>query len=212
MTEPDFTNEQLCLFGKIESELRRESALAYIAGEYKNKTQAYLSACEKLDKKPSKNPDVSAAEILNYPSVVDFINSVKANAANAAQVDAYYVLRRLKQIDELDVIDIVSDDMSEFKPLKEWPKEWRTSISGIDIQSIVSGGDEPIEKVIKKIKWPDKVKNLEMIGKHVNVGAWEKEQSTTNVVHNIMPVPVADSAEDWEKAAQAQQEKALSHE
>ena len=31
------------------------------------------------------------------------------------------------------------------------------------------------------------------------------------ITTNIMPVPVCDSAEEWEKAAQAHQEKALSH-
>mgnify|MGYP003622530809 FL=1 len=29
---------------------------------------------------------------------------------------------------------------------------------------------------LKKIKWPDKVKNLELIGKHVNVQAWREKQ------------------------------------
>lgn len=205
------TKEQENIFSKIESELRRESALAYIAGGYENKTRAYLDACKKLNKKPSKNPDVSAAEILNYPSVTAFINSVKVEAASVVQVNAEYVLKRLKEIDELDVIDILNDDMDGFRPLKEWPKSWRTSISGVDIQHVLTGGDEPIEKIIKKIKWPDKVKNLEMIGKHVNVRAWEKEQIQEVTVHNIMPVPQADSVDDWEAAAQKQQEKILSH-
>jgi len=54
-------------------------------------------------------------------------------------------------------------------------------------------------------------KSLEIIGKHVKVRAFEKEKETTIVTNNIMPVPVCDSVEEWEKAAQAHQEKALSH-
>ena len=165
------------LLSNIESELRRESALAYIKNGYSNKTQAYIDACETLGKKPSKNPDVSAAEILNYPSVTKFINSFKADVAERAKTDAEYVLRRLREIDDLDVIDILNDELDGFKRLSEWPKSWRTSISGLDIQTVITGGDEPIEKLVRKIKWPDKTKNLELIGRHVDVKAWDGESS-----------------------------------
>lgn len=176
------TLKQSELLSKIESELRRESALAYIENGYSNKTQAYIKACEKLNKKPSKNPDVSAAEILNYPSVTDFISSFKVSVAEAAKTDAEYVLRRLREIDELDVIDILNDDLSGFRPLSEWPKSWRISISGIDIQTILvaDGSEEPLEKLVRKIKWPDKTKNLELIGRHVDVKAWDGESSQDN--------------------------------
>lgn len=175
-----FTKEQKELLGKLESELRRETALQYIKNGYSNKKQAYLSACKVLGKKPSKNPDVSCIEILGYPSVLAFLNSVKSEVAESVQIDASYVLNRLKQIDELDIIDIVEDDLKGFKPISEWPKAWRTSISGIDISQMIANGDQPIETLVKKIKWPDKVKNLELIGKHVDIKAWDKEQEKTD--------------------------------
>lgn len=108
------------------------------------------------------------------------IQSLKQKRQESVSVDSEYVLRRLKEIDELDIIDIMADDLSEFRPLKEWPKSWRTSISGLDLQSIMSGGEEPIETLVKKIKWPDKTKNLELIGKHVNVKAWEEKQESSS--------------------------------
>lgn len=176
------TQLQRELLSKIESELRRESALAYIKNGYSNKTQAYLEACKTLGKNPSKNPDVSAAEILNYPSVTNFINSFKADVAERAKTDAEYVLRRLREIDELDIIDIMRDDLSDFKPLSEWPKSWRISISGLDLQTISSRSDgDDIESIVKKIKWPDKTKNLELIGRHVDVGAWNGESSSNEL-------------------------------
>lgn len=127
------------------------------------------------------------------------------------QIDSEFVLRRLKEIDELDVIDIIKDDMSGFKLLSEWPKAWRTSISSIDMKRMITsiGENEELETIIEKIKWPDKVKNLEMIGRHVSVKAWDKEESTINNTQNIMPVPTADNIEAWEVAAQAQQDKIL---
>ena len=44
--------------------------------------------------------------------------------------------------------------------------------------------------LLKKIKWPGKVKNLELIGKHITVQVF-KDQVEQKVVaaHNIMPIP-----------------------
>lgn len=39
---------------------------------------------------------------------------------------------------------------------------------------------EDVEHILKKVKWPDKVKNLELIGKHVDVNAF-KERLDVNV-------------------------------
>lgn len=203
----DLTQHQKELLAGLGSELRRQVAISYIKNGYQNKKQSYLDACKIMGKKPSNSPETSGTEILSYPDVIGFLNSVKEVSSKEAQVDAIYVLRRLKEIDELDIIDIMLDDLSAFKPLSEWPKSWRTSISGLDLHSIMSGGDEPIETLVKKIKWPDKTKNLELIGKHVNVKAWEKEQLTANVTNNIMPVPTADSVEDWEAMAAKNQDE-----
>ena len=168
------TAKQETLLSRITTPLRVETALEYIKGGYQNGTQSYLKACKKLNRKPAKVPDASASEILNFPEVAAFIDSVKCQAAETVNIDAAYVLGRLKEIDQLDIIDIVKDDLSGFLPLSEWPKAWRTSISALDMKRMVShGDDEPLDTVVEKIKWPDKTKNLELIGKHISVKAFE---------------------------------------
>ncbi|RDT35827.1 terminase small subunit [Citrobacter freundii] len=90
------------------------------------------------------------------------------------RVSADYVLLRLVEIDQMDVIDILNDD-GTMKPIREWPKIWRTTLSGFDLSSTIMNMDETsIETILKKIKWPDKVKNLELIGKHVDVNAFRE--------------------------------------
>lgn len=90
------------------------------------------------------------------------------------RVSADYVLLRLVEIDQMDVIDILNDD-GTLKPVREWPKIWRTTLSGFDLSSTIMNMDETsIETILKKIKWPDKVKNLELIGKHVDVNAFRE--------------------------------------
>lgn len=94
------------------------------------------------------------------------------------EINADYVLKRLVEIDQLDVLDILKDDMS-FKPLSEWPKGWRQYLVGFDIAEMFegSGDDRSMVGLMKKIKWPDKVKNLELLGKHVNVNAFRDQVS-----------------------------------
>ena len=118
-----------------------------------------------------------ASQLLSKLDIQELLISLKNNRNESVKLDAEYVLRRLKEIDELDIIDILNDEMDGFRSLSEWPKSWRTSISGIDIQTVMSGGDESIESLVKKIKWPDKTKNLELIGRHVDVKAWDGESS-----------------------------------
>ncbi|EFH4145174.1 terminase small subunit [Escherichia coli] len=108
------------------------------------------------------------------------------------RVSADYVLMRLVEIDQMDVLDILNDD-GGMKPIAEWPKVWRTSLSAMDIATIKTtqaslqkeNGEadlsvEDVEHILKKVKWPDKVKNLELIGKHVDVNAF-KERLDVNV-------------------------------
>ncbi|EKC7693935.1 terminase small subunit [Salmonella enterica] len=95
---------------------------------------------------------------------------------------ADYVLIRLVEIDQMDVIDILNDD-GTLKPIREWPKIWRTTLSGFDLSSTIMNMDETsIETILKKIKWPDKVKNLELIGKHVDVNAFKERLEVSGTV------------------------------
>jgi phage terminase small subunit len=133
------------------------------------------------------------AENLSKPNIQERIAELKETRSEAIDIDAKYVLRRLKEIDELDVLDIINDDLNGFKKLSDWPKSWRTSISGMDMKTIIEGGDQPVEALIQKIKWPDKVKNLEMIGRHVNVNAFNGEKQSDDTPIGRIMIEVANA-------------------
>ncbi|MCU6180752.1 terminase small subunit [Enterobacter roggenkampii] len=110
------------------------------------------------------------------------------------RVSADYVLMRLVEIDQMDVLDILNDD-GGMKPIAEWPRVWRTSLSAMDIATIKTtqaslqkeNGEadlsvEDVEHILKKVKWPDKVKNLELIGKHVDVNAFKERLEISGTV------------------------------
>ncbi|HEP6278708.1 TPA: terminase small subunit [Burkholderia vietnamiensis] len=92
--------------------------------------------------------------------------SMKARAART-EINADHVLKRMAEIDAMDLLDIMNDDMS-LKPVSEWPKVWRQYLSGFYLAEMFEGNGDAREMVgiLKKIKWPDKLKNLEMLGRH----------------------------------------------
>lgn len=128
------------------------------------------------------------------------ISAAQVSRSKRIEVDADYVLHRLVEIDQMDVLDILTDDMS-LKPVSEWPKIWRQYLSGFDLSEIFEGTGDQREMVgiLKKIKWPDKVKNLELLGKHVGVQAFRDRVEHTG--KNGGPVEVATLTKEEYKQA-----------
>ena len=130
-----------------------------------------------------RTADRMAYELLKKPEIQAFVLQSKAERVEEVKIDANYVLKRLIEIDEMDVADIL-DDCGDFLPIRKWPKVWRTTLSGLDI-AIINSGDT--EAIIKKIKWPDKVKNLELLGKHIGVGAFSEKVDHTSSDGSMSP-------------------------
>jgi phage terminase small subunit len=101
-------------------------------------------------------------------------------AAKRFEVDASYVLERLVTIDKMDIIDVIDED-GRLRPVKEWPEVWRQFVGQFEVEEIFAGrGDERLNiGLLKKLKWPDKLRNLELLGKHVNVNAFKEVQEHT---------------------------------
>jgi phage terminase small subunit len=114
------------------------------------------------------------------PEVIEAVDWLIIERTKRTQIDADYVLKRLVEIDQMDVIDILNDDMS-MKPVSEWPAIWRQFINGFDVAEMFEGAGDQREMtgILKKIKWPDKVKNLELLGKHVSVQAFNEKKELT---------------------------------
>jgi phage terminase small subunit len=160
-----------------------------------------------------KTANRTASENLSKPDIQNRIADLKSQRNEQVNIDASYVLRRLVEIDQMDMLDIVRDDLS-LKPVTDWPASWRRYISGFDLAEMFEytgeDGGKELAGILKKIKWPDKVKNLELLGKHISVQAFKEQiDQKVTATHNIMPVPSCSSAEEWEAAAQQQQSEVL---
>lgn len=121
----------------------------------------------------AKSSAATAYRLNNDPLCQTYIAKLRKERSDRLKVDSDYVLQRLYDMDQMDIIDILNDDMS-LKNLSEWPKVWRQSLNGVEIADLFEGeGDaRKIMGALKKIKWIDRLKNLELLGKHVDVGAF----------------------------------------
>lgn len=111
-----------------------------------------------------------ADELLSRPHIAAAVAAAQAARSERTQIDVDYVLQRMVEIDQMDVLDIMNDDMSLI-PVREWPRVWRQYLSGFDLAELFEGrGDErELIGILKKVRWPDKIKNLELLGRHVGM-------------------------------------------
>lgn len=117
-------------------------------------------------------------ENLRKPQIEKALAEAMQQRCERTKIDADYVLKRLVEIDQMDIADILAEDGS-LLPVTAWPKVWRTTLSGMDVQTLGSREDLSI---LKKVKWPDKVKNLELLGKHVTVQAFNEKSSVSGEI------------------------------
>lgn len=117
-------------------------------------------------------------ELSHDPLTLAYVYELTQRINKRIDVDADYIRARLAEIDQLDLGDLLGDD-GRVLPIKEWPKSWRISISGVDFGDLVQASSDPDDtrmiQMLKKIKWPDKSKNLELLGRHIDVGAWQRD-------------------------------------
>lgn len=135
--------------------------------------------------------DEKASLMMKKDKIRARVNTLKEKVAENCVVDASYVLNRLYEIDQMDVLDIHNDD-GTIKPIREWPKIWRQYLSAIEVSEVMqgSGDDRQIAAILKKVKWPDKVKNLELLGKHLLVGAFVDKVDHTSSDGSMTPAVV----------------------
>lgn len=112
------------------------------------------------------------------------IAEAKTARSTRTRVDADWLLRRLADEVEADVADLY-DENGSLRPVQDWPPIWRKGlVAGLDVEEVKEEGITV--GVIRKLKLSDRVKRLELIGKHVEVQAFKDQVETSgNVTVNI---------------------------
>lgn len=110
------------------------------------------------------------AENLTKPDIATAIAGAKAERSTRTKVDADWLLSRLADESLADIAELYREDGS-VKPVREWPLIWRQGlVAGIEVERIGEGAG-----TVTKIKISDRIKRLELIGKHIDVQAFKEK-------------------------------------
>lgn len=125
-------------------------------------------------------------QLLQNPSVSTAIEAEKAARSERTQIDADWVLRRLDEEATADLADLY-DESGNLRPVHEWPLIWRQGlVSGIEtLEERIEG---EVVGQIRKVKLSDRIKRIELIGKHVGVQAFKDQvEQSGSVTINVLP-------------------------
>ena len=107
-------------------------------------------------------------ENLSKPALMAAVAAGKHERSIRTMIDSDWVLRGLVDSADADLSDLYNAD-GGIKPMEEWPLVWKQGlVSGVDIINTGEGA------TVIRIRLVDRFKYLQMIGRHVEIGAFEK--------------------------------------
>lgn len=129
-----------------------------------NATDACLRAG--YSKKNPKNAHKIGPRLLKEPWIEEAIQKEMDKRAKKTGLNSQKIL---ESILELALFDIgrAYDDNGAMLPLKQMPPDVRRAISSLDVSEININGNKMGE--IKKVKYADKLKALELLGRHLKL-------------------------------------------
>jgi phage terminase small subunit len=130
----------------------------------------------------AKTASSQGERLLRNVEVSAAIAEAKADRSERTKVDADWLLTRLANESVADIADLY-DEAGNVKPVKDWPLIWRQGlVAGIEVERIGAGAG-----AVTKIKISDRIKRLELIGKHIDVQAFkEKIEHTGGISINVL--------------------------
>lgn len=143
-------------------------------------------AAAKRAKYSPASAKISAGKNMQNPLVLARIAELQRGSIERTRVNADWLLTRLADEADADIADLYNEN-GNLKPVNEWPTIWRKGlVSGFDIERPRGLAGESVE--IVKIRLSDRVKRLELIGRHIAVGAFtddgEREPAAINITIN----------------------------
>lgn len=138
-----------------------------------NATQAAIRAG--YSEKTAKDIGCQNLAKLNIKTAID---KALSERAERTEIDAEWVLKRLAEEADADIADLYEEN-GALKSIHDWPKIWRTGlIGGIDVvqEFETVDGKKVAVGSVTKLKISDRIKRIELIGKHVDIQAFLDRQ------------------------------------
>lgn len=109
---------------------------------------------------------VQGSRLLIQDNITRRLNELKEKRSERAAIDANTVILELLNIARVDIAQIY-DEKGKLKPIHEIPENVRRAISGIETVENIDDGELIGET--KKIRFWDKNRALELLGKHLEL-------------------------------------------
>lgn len=129
----------------------------------------------------AKTSEQQGPRLLGNVGVQAAISEAQAARSKRTKVTADTVLRHLDEARTADLADLY-DDAGNLKPIKEWPLIWRQGlVAGIEVEELFEGRGEDREHIgrLRKVKLADRVRIVELVGKHIGVQAFRERLEHT---------------------------------
>jgi len=126
----------------------------------------------------AKTARQQAADLLAKPDIAEEIARLAKAREKRTEITADTVLRELLTIARVDIAEAFNDDGS-LKAIKDMPEDVRRAIAGVDVYQEYAGRGESREAIgeTKKLRFWDKNKALELLGKHLRLFIERQEHS-----------------------------------
>jgi phage terminase small subunit len=119
----------------------------------------------------AKTAKQQGGRLLTHVDVLERLQGQITARSEKTGIDAEWRLRRLAMEAEADMADLY-DENGKLKPVKDWPLIWRQGlVAGVETVRVGSGDD--VMSFVDKVKISDRLKRLELIGRHINVQAFK---------------------------------------
>lgn len=120
-------------------------------------------------------------KLLKKAEIQEALQAAMKARSERTQIDADWMLKRLAQMAEADMADLFASD-GTLRPPHEWPEAWRKGlVAGVEVfeEFDGQGKDRKLIGYTRKVKLADRLKSLELIGRHVAVGAFRERVELT---------------------------------
>ena len=126
----------------------------------------------------SKTAGRQCIELLRKPHIHAHIEQLQAERNQRVKIDSDWVLRRLQAELEADAADLYGAD-GALKAARDWPEVWRRglviSVRTTELYEREPGtGKNRVIGRMKDVVFADRVKRIELLGKHVAIGAFKE--------------------------------------
>lgn len=122
--------------------------------------------------------EVQGSRLLSNANVSVEIERRRGERSEKLNIDAVWVLKRLSDEAKADIADLYDKNTGALLPVHEWPLIWRQGlVQSIESKELFEGKGDDREHIgrVRKIKLDNRVRRLELIGKHVQVNAFQDQ-------------------------------------